>query len=222
MSIEFVEKYIDKSLNWQYLTTKKFISIDFIKQHIDKNWDFIYLYNSEKIDLEFIYQNPDHSWPWHKISSNCKLKPKFVKQHLDKDWNFKLLIDNGILSYSDFSVDFMIKKYYEYEDQYYLYEGKEDTKLDIAKFLLSMDKESLEHILKTKSVWSEFGLSSNPNINPDVLDKFIDYVDPTLLIRNTFNAKQRLVRRRQRIVAYKILSNFLNGDLLRYLILQFI
>ena len=58
LTLDFVEKNIDKNFCWYELTHHKCITIDFIKLHMDKGWDFNIVIKSKEISLNFIRENP--------------------------------------------------------------------------------------------------------------------------------------------------------------------
>lgn len=62
VTMDFIEKYIDKPWNWTELSYNQNITSEFIEKHIDKPWDKLNINIKNGIDLNFIEKHIDKPW----------------------------------------------------------------------------------------------------------------------------------------------------------------
>lgn len=62
VTMDFIEKYIDKPWNWRELSWNSNITSEFIEKHIDKPWSNIHVNVKNGIDLNFIEKHIDKPW----------------------------------------------------------------------------------------------------------------------------------------------------------------
>ena len=82
VTMDFIEKYIDKPWNWRELSWNSNITSEFIEKHIDKPWSNIYVNVKNGIDLNFIEKHIDNPWwDFRYLSSFVERKFQLEKIH---------------------------------------------------------------------------------------------------------------------------------------------
>jgi len=97
LTIEFIEKYIDKPLNFTFLSKNANITIDFIFKYKNKDWDYIYIYKYKKIPswyIDYKIQNFNNDYIFFNyLSKNIHLTPDIVEKYETQNWNWEYLIN---------------------------------------------------------------------------------------------------------------------------------
>lgn len=122
LTLEFIEKYIDKNWNFRELSKHPNLTIDLVAKYKEKRWDwkyitvhhsatfekikqYIYLpWNFKDItlnphinldQLEYLIKNGfEHKLDWSKLGYSDKITPEFFEKYNDKTWNLDAFVIN--------------------------------------------------------------------------------------------------------------------------------
>tara|TARA_B100000575_G_scaffold294519_2_gene311040 strand:- start:3858 stop:4904 length:1047 start_codon:yes stop_codon:yes gene_type:complete len=111
LTIEFIERHIDKPWNWgeKGLSKHKCITVDFLIKYSNKKWNWITLTHNKSIPkkLELLERFIDKPWDWKEISS-FNIPLKFIEKNIHKTWSWSRL---GLHRY--LTIDFVNKYQYK-------------------------------------------------------------------------------------------------------------
>jgi hypothetical protein len=88
-------------LNWDNISFNRYISLDFINKNLDKPLNWIRLSYNPNITLEFIEYHIDKEWYWNVLSDNPHININFVKKYINKSWNWISLSKHSNIFFED-------------------------------------------------------------------------------------------------------------------------
>lgn len=93
----------EPNLWYSQLSCNKNLTLDIIEKYIDKNWNWGSISRNNILTLEFIEKHIDIFKPvhWEGMSSNKNLTFEFVKTHLDKPWDYGVLFKQHNFMYCE-------------------------------------------------------------------------------------------------------------------------
>ena len=68
--MDFIEKYPDKSWNWEWISINPNITIDDIESNPNKPWEWGWISCNPNLTVDFIEKYADKPWNWGEISKN--------------------------------------------------------------------------------------------------------------------------------------------------------
>lgn len=103
LTMEFVEKHLDKLWCWGELSGCLPLTIEFVERHFNnRSWNFGSrgFSSNPSITLEFIDHFPSKNWDYGLcgLSNNLNITEEFVERHLDVIWCWWILADNPNIS----------------------------------------------------------------------------------------------------------------------------
>ena len=95
LKTDIIEENISKSWNWNHISYNPNLTMEFIEKYIDKPFGEVYLII--QITMEFIEKYPDKPWRWYCISYNSNITMEFIEKHPDKPWDYDDILRIQIL-----------------------------------------------------------------------------------------------------------------------------
>jgi hypothetical protein len=170
ITLELIEKNLDKSWNWATLSGNQVITPDFIEQYPDKDWDYYnHLSSNQSITPEFIeshfydntyFMNPNPTnrrptrWSFLELSRNPAMNPEFIERHPHQMWNWG---KNGISSNPSITQE-LIERHPE-KSWDYSRDGLSRNPVITPEFVKRNPEKHWDYGIS--------GLSSNPSITPE-------------------------------------------------------
>ncbi len=187
---EFIEKHIDKPWDWEEgLSSNPCLTTDFIEKHINRRWGWTILWSNPCLTVDFIEKHIEILKPfnWKCLSYNPNITIDFIEKYIDKAWDWISLGANPVVTL-DFVEKYMDKFFQEDSEDYTgVADNKNITLEFIEKHKDKFHKKIINHLIpldqcknpkelrwgKPKECyeWSNSGMSSNPNITPEFLEK---------------------------------------------------
>ena len=192
VTIDFIEKHIDKKWDWKALASNSNITPEFIEKHIDKPWilydttilhdnlnithdiisnnldqlDFETLNNNcTEIPLYIIEKYNDKPWDWKKLSRNHNITSEFFEKNYDKPWDFIQLSyhPNITLNFIEQTID-----------KEWLWGARRKADDDGLSEHPVMTLEFIEKHIDKNWNW-KYLAQYNPNITSEFIEKHIDF-----------------------------------------------
>ena len=103
-------KLYELQVNWKRVSDNKNITIDFIEKYINKNWDWGKLLDNNIITKEFVEDCIGNMFDWnfvckHKIiywpfisKYNLIISQKFIEQNINKQWEWNYLYAKNMIN----------------------------------------------------------------------------------------------------------------------------
>lgn len=143
------------------------------------DWKNVFVCISPNITLEFIEKYIDKPWDWTRVSVNPNLTPEFVAKHIDRDWDFK----NGLSINRSVTAEFVekfIDSDWDWSELAYNktipfeFYVKHNIKYAYV-FSRRINVENVDKYMdKVKWNFGVGGLSNNPNLTLEFIEKYID------------------------------------------------
>ena len=170
ITVEFIEKHIDKPWNWNNLSENPNITVNFLKKYIDKDWDWSSLSSNKNITLEFIVNNMYKQWCWSDLLKNKNITAGFIERNLNlyinREWDWCDVLSNPNID-EDF-IDNNKRKIHFSGGQIY----NEDNYYSALSYWPNISMKFIESHINEK--WSWRTLSENPHISLEFIEKHID------------------------------------------------
>lgn len=100
LTIDIIEKHIDKPWCFNRIFSNGKISTEFIRKHsnILIHGEYFFLSNDNKIPLQFIIENYEKQWNWEKIRERFYLTDEEIIARLNEPWIIKYITQGGNIS----------------------------------------------------------------------------------------------------------------------------
>ena len=198
---EFVERHLDKP--WYFgkngLSSNTSITLKFIEDHIDEKWDWGTdgLSNNPIVTMEFVKKYIHRSWEWGNLDIGLLQNPlmnfEFIKLNLQKLFDSFRFDSNEKILVSCSGAHPIPSKYFRYfnNDEFEKLDedGMSCTREDIFEYVekhtdkpwIYEDFSNNPHIphkfiikYRDDLFWGKGGLSKNPAVTPDFVEKHPD------------------------------------------------
>lgn len=102
-NVDIIDSHPDANWDWVEISNNQSITIDFVEKYIDKPWDFKYFTNISKIGKDeltasFILKHMDKDWDWRTLSEreegDCRYHEAIVEYALGKVEEMKERVKN--------------------------------------------------------------------------------------------------------------------------------
>ncbi len=93
VSLETIEKFIDKPWNWAILSLNKNLTLSFVEKHLDKPWNFENLSYNSSISLDIIEKYPEEDLDFEALSEHPCVTLQIFQKYRD-EWSFRGISSN--------------------------------------------------------------------------------------------------------------------------------
>ncbi len=103
-------KLYELQVNWKRVSDNKNLTIDFIEKYINKNWNWGKLLDNNIITKEFLEDCIGNSFDWNFVSKhkiiywpfiskyNLIISQKFIEKYIDKQWEWNYLYIKNMIN----------------------------------------------------------------------------------------------------------------------------
>ena len=175
LTLEFIKLNYQYEWKWEVLLTNPVITLDFFDNLVVK-YKYFYYSKNPNLTSDYILKHKNEDWNWGAwgissnpsislelltlprawdysfLSSNPAITEEYVRHNMDRRWNIERLVTNPSISR-----EFLREIQFIPNENYYYYVTPEE-----------LEKEGFPNM----TIWYE--LSSNPNITPEFIEKYID------------------------------------------------
>ena len=185
---EIIEKYPDKSWNWEWiientiLNVEKYIPLEIIKKYSDElNGDFL-IYN-KNLTEEFIFENLNKNWNMDYLIENNKINnfnyiPLYeyitidtLIKYLDRPWNWDYFIQKNRYKHLIFEHFIPMKLIEKYKDKWDYYKLSQNTNLT-EEFILRYPNKNWNISWFIDHFKLDFDNLIKLNITQDIINKY--------------------------------------------------
>ena len=161
-----IQDNLDKSWDWNYISSNPNITMDIIQENPDNPWDWSGISNNPNITIDFIKENIEKPLEWKYISLNPNITMDIIQENLNLPWNWEYITWN-----KNITINFIKKNVNKDWD----WDGISELKFQKEKELFF--KESYrKHIAsyKIQQWWKEITMSPHYKIGRKFINRKYD------------------------------------------------
>jgi len=102
VTLEFIEKYIDKNWCWRSLSRHPNITLEFVEKYINKKWNWECLSRHPNITLEFVEKYIDKNWNWECLSRHPNITIEMIKKYYNLPWDLHVILNRNFNEEKEF------------------------------------------------------------------------------------------------------------------------